>query len=63
MMPSYTVMSGITIWGLSKHSLKKKKTKKLSEANLRINLAKNEFCHATLTFLGQVVGIKVRLNL
>ena len=29
---------------------------KLSEANLTINLAKSEFCHATLTFLGHVVG-------
>ena len=28
---------------------------KLSEANLTINLAKSEFCHATLTFLGHVV--------
>ena len=29
---------------------------KLSEAKLTINLAKSEFCHATLTFLGHVVG-------
>ena len=29
---------------------------KLSEAKLTINLAKSEFCHATLTFLGLVVG-------
>ena len=29
---------------------------KLSEAKLIINLAKSEFCHATLTFLGHVVG-------
>ena len=29
---------------------------KLSEAQLTINLAKSEFCHATLTFLGHVVG-------
>ena len=25
-------------------------------AKLKINLAKSEFCHATLTFLGHVVG-------
>ena len=29
---------------------------KLSEAKLTINFAKSEFCHATLTFLGHVVG-------
>ena len=29
---------------------------KLSEAKLTINLAKSEFCHATLTFLGHFVG-------
>ena len=29
---------------------------KLGEAKLAINLAKCEFCHATLTFLGHVVG-------
>ena len=29
---------------------------KLSEAKLTINLAKSEFCHATLTFLRHVVG-------
>ena len=29
---------------------------KLSESKLTINLAKNEFCHATLTFLGYIVG-------
>ena len=29
---------------------------KLREAKLTINLAKSEFCHATLTFLGHVVG-------
>ena len=29
---------------------------KLSEAKLAVNLAKSEFCHATLTFLGHVVG-------
>ena len=29
---------------------------KLGEAKLTINLAKSEFCHATLTFLGHVVG-------
>ena len=29
---------------------------KLSEAKLTINLAKSEFCHATLTFLGHIVG-------
>ena len=29
---------------------------KLSEAKLTINLAKSEFSHATLTFLGHVVG-------
>ena len=29
---------------------------KLSEVKLTINLAKSEFCHATLTFLGYVVG-------
>ena len=28
----------------------------LSKAKLTINLAKREFCHATLTFLGHVVG-------
>ena len=28
----------------------------LSKAKLTINLAKSEFCHATLTFLGHVVG-------
>ena len=28
----------------------------LNEAKLTINLAKSEFCHATLTFLGHVVG-------
>ena len=27
-----------------------------SKAKLTINLAKSEFCHATLTFLGLVVG-------
>ena len=29
---------------------------RLSKAKLTINLAKSEFCHATLTFLGHVVG-------
>ena len=29
---------------------------RLSEAKLTINLEKSEFCHATLTFLGHVVG-------
>ena len=29
---------------------------RLSKAKLAINLAKNEFCHASLTFLGHVVG-------
>ena len=29
---------------------------RLSKAKLPINLAKSEFCHATLTFLGHVVG-------
>ena len=29
---------------------------RLSIAKLTINLAKSEFCHATLTFLGHVVG-------
>ena len=29
---------------------------KLTEANMTINLAKSEFCHAALTFLGHVVG-------
>ena len=29
---------------------------KLSEAKLIINIAKIEFCHASLTFLGHVVG-------
>ena len=29
---------------------------RLSEAKLTINLAESEFCHATLTFLGLVVG-------
>ena len=29
---------------------------KLSEAKLTLNLAKSEFCHATLKFLGHVVG-------
>ena len=29
---------------------------KLSEAKLTINFAKNEFCYATLTFIGYVVG-------
>ena len=29
---------------------------RLSEAKLTINLAKSEFCHATLTFLGHIVG-------
>ena len=29
---------------------------RLSKAKLTINLAKNEFCHATLTFLGHIVG-------
>ena len=28
----------------------------LSEANLTVNLAKSEFGHATVTFLGHVVG-------
>ena len=31
---------------------------RLSKAKLTINLAKSEFCHATLTFLGHVVGQK-----
>ena len=29
---------------------------RLNEAKLTINLAKSEFCHATSTFLGHVVG-------
>ena len=29
---------------------------KISEAKLTINLAKSEFCHVTLTFLGHAVG-------
>ena len=29
---------------------------RLSKAKLTINVAKSEFCHATLTFLGHVVG-------
>ena len=29
---------------------------RLSDAKLTVNLAKSEFCHATLTFLGHVVG-------
>ena len=29
---------------------------RLSKAKLTINLAKSEFCHATLTFLGHAVG-------
>ena len=29
---------------------------RLSEAKLTINLAKSEFCHANLTFLGHIVG-------
>ena len=29
---------------------------RLTKAKLTINLAKSEFCHATLTFLGHVVG-------
>ena len=29
---------------------------RLSKAKLTINLAKSEFCHATLTFLGHIVG-------
>ena len=29
---------------------------RLSKEKLTINLAKSEFCHATLTFLGHVVG-------
>ena len=45
------MMSGITIWGITKHSFGK-----LSEAKLTINLAKSGFCHATLTFLEHVVG-------
>ena len=30
--------------------------KSLSEAKLTVNLAKSEFCHANLTFLGHIVG-------
>jgi hypothetical protein len=30
--------------------------KKLSEAKLTVNLVKSEFCHATVTYLGHVVG-------
>jgi hypothetical protein len=30
--------------------------RRLSEAKLTVNLAKSEFCHATVTFLGHVVG-------
>ena len=30
--------------------------KKLSEAQLTVNLLKSEFCHATVTYLGHVVG-------
>ena len=29
---------------------------RLSKAKLTINIAKSEFCHATLTFLGHIVG-------
>ena len=29
---------------------------RLSKAKLTVNLAKTEFCHATLTFLGHLVG-------
>ena len=29
---------------------------RLSEAKLTVNLAKSEFCHANLTFLGHIVG-------
>ena len=29
---------------------------RLSEAKLTVNLAKSEFCHANLTFLGLIVG-------
>ena len=29
---------------------------RLSKAKLKINLAKSEYCHATLTFVGHVVG-------
>ena len=29
---------------------------RLSKAKLTVNLAKSEFCHVTLTFLGHVVG-------
>ena len=29
---------------------------RLSEAKLTINLAKSEFCHANVTFLGYIVG-------
>ena len=29
---------------------------RLSKAKLTVNLAKTEFCHATVTFLGHLVG-------
>ena len=29
---------------------------RLSDAKLTVNLAKSEFCHANLTFLGHIVG-------
>jgi hypothetical protein len=30
--------------------------KRLTEANLTVNLDKSEFCHGTVTFLGHIVG-------
>ena len=50
MMQSCTMISGIIISGL------KNILDKLSETKLTISLAKIKFCHATLTFLGHVVG-------
>ena len=49
MMSSYTMRN---------HHLKTLKAffGKISEAKLTINLAKSEFCHVTLTFLGHAVG-------